>query len=346
VKKPADIRDTVLAGLDARRHGAPSESAALRQPAYIASFGRQVNDGLKDKITRLETERAQGAVVLKLDPKRIAGSAYANRHERSLDTSDPELAALIADVRLRGQLEPIRVRAALNGGAFDYEIVYGHRRHAACLALDAETEGGFPVLALLDAKAADVRDHVLKMYQENAARKDLSAFETGSMFANWLAERIFANQSELAAAVSLEQGTVAKYLAIARLPDFVISAFGDPRVISLRWGEGLNAALKERRESVQHLSAELAGETPRRRPEDILRALVSAAGRTGKKSGAVKTETVKIRGRTLYKIAPRGNGMQITFGPQLDPKLAKAAQEEVKDALTRYLQRALKEDEQ
>jgi ParB family chromosome partitioning protein len=346
VKKPADIRDTVLAGLDARRLGAPSEAATGRQPAYIASFGRQVNDGLKDKITRLETERAQGTVVLKLDPKRIAGSAYANRHERSLNISDPELVALIADIRVRGQLEPIRVRPATTSAGFEYEIVYGHRRHAACVALDAETEGGFPVLALLDAKAVDVRDHVLKMYQENAARKDLSAFETGSMFASWLTEEIFATQSELAAAVSLEQGTVAKYLAIARLPEYIVSAFGDPRVISLRWAEGINAALKERREAVAHLALELAGESPRRRPEDILSALVGMAARAGKKGAAVKTETVIIRGRSLYKIAPRGNGMQITFGPQLDPKLAKAAQEEVKEALTKYLQRALKEDEQ
>jgi ParB family chromosome partitioning protein len=346
VKKPTDIRNTVLAGLDARRHGAPSEAPAVRQPAYIASFGRQVNDGLKDKIARLETERAHGTVVLKLDPKTIAGSAYANRHERSLNASDPELAALIVDIRLRGQLEPIRVRPAATVADFEYEIVYGHRRHAACIALDAETDGGFPVLALLDAKAADVRDHVLKMYQENAARKDLSAFETGSMFANWLAEKIFASQSDLAAAVNLEQGTVAKYLAIARLPDYILTAFGDPRVISLRWAESINAALRERRESVQHLAEELANQTPRRKPEEILSALVGIGARSGKKGGAVKTETVKIRGRTMYKIAPRGNGMQITFGPQLDPKLAKAAQEEVKEALTKYLQRALKEDAQ
>ena len=63
-----------------------------------------------------------------------------------------------------------------------------------------------------------------------------------------------------------------------------------------------------------------------------------------KKSGAVKTETVKYRGRTLYKIAPRGNGMQISFGAKLDPKLARAAQEEVKDALTKYLAKAMKDD--
>jgi ParB family chromosome partitioning protein len=340
VKKPADIRDTVLAGLDARRQGAAPEAPAPRQAAYIATFGRQVNDGLKEKITRLETERASGSVVLKLDPKRVGESSFANRHERSLDGADPDLAALIADIRARGQLEPIRVRPAAADGDIDYEIVYGHRRHAACLALDGELQDGYPVLALLDSKATDARDHVLKMYQENAARKDLSAFETGSMFANWLSEELFKNQTELAEAVSLEQGTVNKYLGISRLPDFVIAAFGDPRVISLRWAENINAALKERREALQQAATELARETPRRKPDEVLSALVGA----GRRTGAVRTETVKIRGRTLYKIAPRGNGMQITFGAKLNPKLAKAAQDEVKEALTRYLEKALKEE--
>lgn len=346
MKKPADIRNTVLAGLDARRQGnAPTEGPANRQSAYIATFGRQVNDGLKDKIARLEAERADGGVVLKLDPKRIAQSAFANRHERSLDQADGDLQGLIADIRTRGQLEPIRVRPAPDGSEFEYEIVYGHRRHAACLALDAATDGGWPVLALLDSQASDVRDHVLKMYQENAARKDLSAFETGAMFSNWLQEGVFENQTTLGAAVSLGQATVAKYIAISSLPELVLKAFGDPRSLSLRWGEQLAASLKDRRDAILKAARELGTKDSERVPEDVLKALLAAGGREPKKAGAVKTETVKYKGRTLYKIAPRGNGMQISFGAKLDPKLARAAQEEVKDALTRYLAKAMKEDD-
>ncbi len=343
MKKPADISSAVLSGLGARRQEAAGhEPAAQRQPAFIAAFARQQNDGLKDQISRLQAERADGSVVLKLDPKRIAESAYANRHERSLDAGDADLQSLIVDIRTRGQLEPIRVRPA-SGGDFEYEIVYGHRRHAACLALDADTEGGWPVLALLDAKAGDVRDHVLKMYQENAARKDLSAFETGAMFANWLNEGVFDNQTALGEAVSLGQGTVAKYLAIAALPDGILEAFGDPRVLSLRWAEQLSAALKERREAVLREARALAQDGQGASPEEVLRRLVAAGAKEGKRAGAVRTETVKYKGRTLYKIAPRGNGMQISFGAKLDPKLARAAQEEVKDALTRYLAKAMRE---
>ena len=346
MKKTTDIRATVLAGLGARRAGAeaPSPAPVRREPAYVASFGRGLNEGLKDQIARLEAERSSGFVVLKLDPKRIGASSFANRDSRSLAGTDPELEALQGDIQTRGQLEPVRVRPAPPDAGVDYELVYGHRRHAACLALDARVEGGWPVLALLDAQAADVRDHVLKMYTENAARKDLSAFEKGSMFANWLREEVFATQSELGEAVSLEQGTVAKYVAVAELPTAVIAAFGDPRVVSLRWSEQLAAALKRRERAVLEAAESLAATSPRPEANEVLRTLVAAGQKPGKHAGAIKTETVKLRGRTLYKIAPRGNGMQISFGGKLDPKLAKAAQEEVKDALTRFLARQLKED--
>lgn len=348
MKKASDIRNTVLAGLGARKSGAEPASPAptRREPAYVATFGRTLNDGLKDQIARLEAERAAGFVVLKLDPKRIGASAFANRDARSLDGTDADLEALKADIHNRGQLEPVRVRPAPADAGVEYELVYGHRRHAACLALDAETEGGWPVLALLDAHAADVRDHVLKMYVENAARKDLSAYETGAMFANWLREAVFGSQSEIGSAVGLSQGTVAKYLAVANLPAAVVAAFGDPRVVSLRWSEQLAAVLKERSAAVLETATAIAAVEPRPAPDDVLRRLLAAGQKPAKRPGAVRTETVKLRGRTLYKIAPRGNGMQISFGGKLDPRIAKAAQEEVKDALTRFLAKQLKEDEE
>ncbi|MGE3594617.1 MAG: ParB/RepB/Spo0J family partition protein [Dehalococcoidia bacterium] len=347
MKKTSDIRDTVLAGLGTRKITPDPSSPvpARRESAYIASFGRNLNEGLKDQIARLESERSSGFVVLKLDPKCIGASAFANRDGRSLDASDQDLEALKVDIRLRGQLEPIRVRPAAPDSGFEYEIVYGHRRHAACLALDRETEGGWPVLALLDAQATDVRDHVLKMYVENAARKDLSAYETGAMFSNWLREQVFPNQTELGAAVGLSQGTVAKYLTVASLPEAVVSAFGDPRVISLRWSEQLAGALRDRSSALLEAAGSIATLTPRPAPDDVLRRLLTAGQRGAKRPGAVRTETVKYRGRTLYKIAPRGNGLQISFGGKLDPKLAQAAQHEVKEALTRFLAQQLKDDE-
>jgi ParB family chromosome partitioning protein len=349
VDRGAKVNEAVLEALK-RPEKAPEASPAPSSPrgaqTWVGRVAQEHNVGLRNRITELEHERTSGFVVLKLDPKQIRSSEFANRHARSLDGSDPELESLKASIRAQGQLEPIRVRVAASGPGSGYEIVYGHRRHAAALALDAETEGGWPVLALLDAAAADIRDHVLKMYQENAARKDLSAFETGTMFANWLEQQVFANQTELGEAVNLSQGTVAKYLMVAGLPEALLAAFGSPLVVSLRWGEQLAAALKERRAAVLEAAGRLKKADPRPAPDEVLRSLLGAGVRPATRAGTVRTETVKLRGRTLYKIAPRGNGMQISFGSKLDPKIAKAAQEEVKDALTRFLAKRLKESDE
>jgi ParB family chromosome partitioning protein len=183
----------------------------------------------KETIERLETERAGGMVVLRLDPRRIRPSSFANRHQKSLDAADPKFMALKSDIQRRGQLDPIRVRPITGDSGFDYEIVYGHRRHAVALALQTETETGFAILALLDAPTADAREHVLRMHSENFARSDLAPYEYGQMYTSWLAAKCFKNQEEIAAAVGLDQSMISTYVRIYRLPAPVLAAFGDPR---------------------------------------------------------------------------------------------------------------------
>ena len=183
------------------------------------------------------------------------------------------------------------------------------------------------------------------MYTENAARKDLSAYETGAMFGNWLKEAIFANQSELGDAVSLSQGTVAKYLAVAHLPGVVVDAFGDPRVISLRWSEQLAAALKARGSAVLEQAQRLAAD----------RAAPVAGGGPAQPAGSRAEPGHGGPGRCAPRPSSCAAGrstrsrrvaMASRFPSAASsiPKIAKAAQEEVKDALTRFLAKRLKEE--
>ena len=164
VDRGAKVNEAVLEALK-RPETPPTASPAPPAPrpgaqTWVGRVAHEHNTGLKNRIAEVEGERSQGLVVLKLDPKRIQLSALANRHTSSLAAGDESLQELANAIRDRGQLEPIRVRPAPAGGEYDYEIVYGHRRHAVALALDAEAEGGWPVLALLDTSAIDARDHV------------------------------------------------------------------------------------------------------------------------------------------------------------------------------------------
>src|ERR1700690_2487177 len=160
MSKREDIRSRVLAQITRAAEAAPSApDTGVREPArvkaHIAVVGEQVREGFASRVERLEAERQAGMVVLRLDPKRIRASEFANRLEAGLKDDDAEFRLLKEDIRTQGQLDPIRVRPAPPGGPHGYEIIYGHRRHAACLALDAEINGGFRVLALLDAAAMD-----------------------------------------------------------------------------------------------------------------------------------------------------------------------------------------------
>jgi ParB family chromosome partitioning protein len=329
--------------LTARASVGPSERPALA-PRQLGPIAEQANLQAEHVATRAKAydeAKAQGRLLLPLDPKKIRATEFRNRHDLSLLADDPKFKELIASLRAHGQETPIRVRPIRNAAPFEFEIVSGHRRHAACLTLDAETEGGFRILAIVDAKASETRDLVLKMYRENEERYDLSAFEKGRMFARWIEEGVFTEQQELAHHVHLDPATVSQYLAVAELPDEVLAAFGDPRKIRMRWMQALSAALKTSRPGVLAIAARLAKQSPRPEPEAVLKELI-AAGRTAKRGGGPEAETVKMGGKSLYTISWKGSRVSLKFGKQVERALVGEAQEAVKQFLSDWLKQRVK----
>jgi ParB family chromosome partitioning protein len=340
VSKREDIRSRVLAQIT----GAPDPTPRLSDPgrvkAHIAVVGEQVREGFASRVERLEAERQAGMVVLRLDPKSIHSSEFANRLDAALQDSDAEFRLLKEDIRTQGQLDPIRVRPAPAASAYEYEIVYGHRRHAACLMLDRETEGGFRVLALLDVAAVDRKRLVLRMHAENDVREDLSPYEYGRMYRSWLSAGLFETQGELAAAVGRDDSPVSMYLQIADLPTEVLAAFVDPRDISLRWAPQVMKALKEDREHVLGVARTLCGMSPRPAAPETLRLLT--AGRGDKRDSASREEAVKIKGRIAFRVARRDGRVTLKFGSEVSRALQKELVEEIKELTERRLSQFLK----
>jgi len=338
VNKRQDIRSRVLAQITG---GIPSSEArereASRIKAHIAVVGEQVKEGFATRVEKLEAERAAGMVLLRLDPKTIGTTEFANRHALSLDAQDPKFQQLKDSIATNGQDTPVRVRPALPGNPFSFELVEGHRRLAVCLALDAE-RGGFTILARIDSAASDQRDLVLKMYRENAEREDLSPFELGSMFRSWLNAQIFTKQVELARATGLSEATIHQYLSVAELPSAVIAAFGDPRVISLRWVQDISRALKADEAAVLGAAEHIGGAAPRPRPEQVLRALVD----TNKRPSPSREEAVKIAGKVAFRIARRDGRLSLKFGRQVDKAVQRELTEEIKELVEKRLSQRLK----
>ena len=187
------------------------------------------NIELKQKLSEFDGASA----TRKLDPKIVKPSKWANRSE--LSYGGTEFAALKQEIETAGgNVQPIKVRPSRTMSG-EYEVVFGHRRHRACLEL------GLDVLAVID----DLDDSELfcQMDRENRARAALSPWETGTTYAKALDEGLFPSARKLAEAASIDLSQLGKALALARLPLDVISAFPSPLDLQYRWATLLTSAI-------------------------------------------------------------------------------------------------------
>ena len=318
--------------------------AAGEPVTFVGRLASDANLGLQTQLEQLRAEREGGRVILSLDPKLIAITEFANRHAASLEADDPKMQELKASLRRNGQDQPVRIRPAADGAALPYELVEGHRRLAAILALDTETDGGYPIQARLDVAARDTRDLALKMYRENEERFDLSAFEKGAMFQKWLDAGLYRTAREIAEAVSTSEQTVGKYLALAALPPAILAAFADVRDIPVRAVSPLAQAIKTGGAAVLKQAERLAVAQPRPSADEVIRALLTASTRSpaGKRTGSTREESVKIGGRIPLKVASGPNRIHLKFA-HVDSKLQKQLAEELKDWAEAWLRKRLED---
>jgi ParB family chromosome partitioning protein len=236
-------------------------SASLAMGRGVEAENRQLKARLHD---------FQDATFVELiDPKRIVPSRFANRHELSF--AGAEFADLKAQIAAAGRnVQPIKVRRAnvKEGAEETFEIVFGHRRHRACLEL------GIPVAAVVE----DIGDVELfaQMDRENRGRENLSPWEQGMMYKRALDLGLFPSQRQLAAAVGAQSGNVSTAIQLASLPLEVVAAFVSPLDLQYRWGADLKAALERDPEGVRARANEIAATTPRPSSRETLARLMAA----------------------------------------------------------------------
>ena len=162
--------------LSARATVMPTERApiASRQLGPIAEQANIYAEHVATRAKLYDDAKAEGRLLLEIDPKKIRATEFCNRLERSLLADDPKFIDLLTSIRQFGQEVPIRVRPVKGALPFEFEIVSGHRRHAACLQLDAESPPGFPVVAIVDVTAAETRNLVMKMLSQDRSRSSAS----------------------------------------------------------------------------------------------------------------------------------------------------------------------------
>lgn len=297
------------------------EVRAKTAPGSMLHFMSAQSTAIKEaESLREELARYEGALpVRSLDPRLVRPSAWANRHAASFE--GPDFAALKDEIAAaNGNVQPIKVRplqsapGAAEGvgrsnptdGVFPlYEIVFGHRRHRACLEL------GIPVLAMV--APVNEQELFVAMERENRARKDLSAWEQGMMYARALDAGLYASNRQLAAAIGRDLGDVGKALSLARLPKAVVDAFSSPLDLQFRWAKLLNDAQQKDPDGLMARAKALAARTEALTAKQVLERLLDMDDRPVSESSVehvIQNERERLavigtdeQGRTVVRFA-------------------------------------------
>ena len=262
----------VQVGLGADRQRGRTGVGLLAETVFESQRLERRIAELNGRVEQLTAERGAQA----MDPRLIAPSRWANRHPDAFE--GPEFEQLRREIEdAGGNVQPIKVRPIAEGrgneGGARYEIVFGHRRHRACLDL------GLPVLAVVE----DLSDSGLfvQMERENRGRENLSAWEQGRMYLRAIEEGLFPSNVKLAAAIGRDPSDIGKAVRAAKLPLEVTSAFPSPTAIQFRWVADLERAFREHESKVLSTARELGQMSPRPLPGDVFTALTAPLRQRG-----------------------------------------------------------------
>lgn len=246
---------------------ASSPKTAVGQMMGVALFRKEADDkaiAAEVRANELE-EKFKGAQPSKLlDPRHVHPSQWANRDVSSFETK--EFADLLLEIESAGgNIQAIKVRPKKDCPN-EFEIVFGHRRHQACLRL------GLPVLAVIE----DVSNAELftQMDRENRQRADLRPYEQGLMYSRALEDGLFPSQRKLGDAIGLTHSIIGTYISIAKLPKEVIAAFNSPLDIQARWGAILEKAIKSDQDAVLARAKVLSSISPKAKSTRVLKSLL------------------------------------------------------------------------
>ncbi len=233
-----------------------------------------------------------------IDADVIVESKWANRTNESFVTADfLKLKDEIA--QSGGNVQPIKVRP-LQGNAGRYEIIFGYRRHRACLEL------GLPVLALVEQ--IDDKELFKEMDRENRDRIDLSPWEQGRMYQKSLKEGLFASLGELSREIGIDKGNLSKALRLAELPQEIVDAFPSPLDLQFRWAKLLNDAVQQEPAKVLERAKRLSEDkTSKLTAKEVLNNLL------GLKSKETFDQSAVVAGKSLVEVRTDGDRLIVQF---------------------------------
>lgn len=101
-----------------------------------------------------------------------------------------------------------------------FEIIFGRRRHSACLKL------GIPFL-VIKKDLSDIREAIAFQDAENKFRKNVSNYSNAMLYKRLIDDNIFKSEKELATKLGLTTSTLNDLMAYGRIPKDIVNAIPD-----------------------------------------------------------------------------------------------------------------------
>lgn len=207
-----------------KRHDAIFEDVLkdLNKEAAPAEDDRGATRFLRRSNALSDVGEREEKVLRWVDP---AQCVMWTRHNREYNLlNEDNCRDLIDSIKSQGQQEfPAIVRRLQDRREAEYEVICGARRHYAISWLRANNYPQFRYLVevrdLTDEEAFRLADI------ENRDREDISDFERARDYAAALDQYYGGRQKAMAARLEVSEGWLSRYLALARLPEVVISAY-------------------------------------------------------------------------------------------------------------------------
>lgn len=157
-----------------------------------------------------------------IDPKECEPWKYANRQDDELGNIDE----LIESIKSHKQLQPALVRKhPTPHDGIKYEIIFGRRRHIACLKL------GIPFLVILK-DIPNVQDAIASQDAENKLRNDVSNYSNAILYKRLLNDGVFKMEKDLAEKLRLSPSTLNDLMTYAKIPDDIVKRIPNIHALS------------------------------------------------------------------------------------------------------------------
>ena len=181
--------------------------------------------------------------LIYVDPKECEPWKYANRQENEFG----DIEELVESIKNNKQLQPALIQPHSEPhNEVKYEIIFGCRRHIACLKL------GIPFLAI-KKNISNIQKAIAAQDAENKVRNDVSNYSNATLYKKLLDDKAFNTQKELAEKLRLPTSSLTELMSFTKIPDEILNRIPNVHALSIIFAITIVSLLKGSKSNYEYL---------------------------------------------------------------------------------------------